>query len=219
MDTAHPNLAPNGGYVRRTSRHEPELAKSDVKSPLGTMESGEDNEEDEDESRGRSDLQKECVQWYHGLPRRHPVDPVLQGKSTQTSPSGKATPPSRQRPRTVPPMFPQAADGFAVPIMPNDPPANTRKNRLSDLPLEIQEHIMDYLAGPLGSAVSSNASRNWNHAMRHPRRKQLTELALVSSSWKHMVQERVFRHSTYIRCCTRSPSTNSVICSKNPRHT
>ena len=71
---------------------------------------------------------------------------------------------------------------------------------LNDLPLEIQEGIIDYTHGSLGSAVSDgpgagHAARNWSLAMRHPRRKQLSDLALVSRAWRKLVQERLYRHS------------------------
>ena len=200
LDTAHPSVVPNGGFVRRSSRRECETNAKLMEKYARELESQDDCSE-EDGPRRRSDFdpntrfyQQYTEEQLEKLMDHH----KQQGKSAQSSPSGKSTPPPQERPRTVPPIAPQVVDTLALPIVPNDPPADTRKNRLSDLPIEIQEHIMDYLAGPLGSASSSNASRNWNHAMRHPRRQQLTQLALVCPSWKVMVQERVFRHSTYL---------------------
>lgn len=74
--------------------------------------------------------------------------------------------------------------------------------QLEDLPAEIQQHILDMLIGNLSptSSTSTDGSqgmRNWSNVMRHPRRKQLSDLALVSEAWCHMVQERLFRHSRW----------------------
>ena len=71
--------------------------------------------------------------------------------------------------------------------------------QLSDLPAEIQENVLDILIGNLNSLSSSytdrnSAMRNWSCAMRHPRRRQLSDLALVSQTWRHMVQQRLYRH-------------------------
>lgn len=78
--------------------------------------------------------------------------------------------------------------------------AQNPQTSLKDLPLEIQEGIIDYTHGSLGSATTDgpgagHAARNWSLAMRHPRRKQLSDLALVSRSWRKLVQERLYRHS------------------------
>ena len=198
LDTAHPSLAPMGGFVRRSSRLDSDPSTSATAYRPRMTEPYEENEE-ERTAKAHCEAQRQLAQMYSVTDPSRMVndDQTMQGKSAQTSPSGKVTSP-QQRPRTVPPMFPQAADIFAIPVVPNDPPADTRKNRLSDLPIEIQEHIIDYLAGPLGSATSTSASRNWNHAMRHPRRRQLTQLALVSPAWREMIQGRVFRHRTFL---------------------
>ena len=75
-----------------------------------------------------------------------------------------------------------------------------KATQLEDLPAEIQQHILDTLIGNLSptsptSADGSQGMRNWSNVMRHPRRKQLSDLALVSDAWCRMVQERLFRHS------------------------
>lgn len=197
VDTVHPNRAPNGGFVRRSSRLECETNAKIIEKQAREMEMREDSdEEDGSGRRGDADPNAKFYQQYTDMDYEKVIHHhKQQGKSAQTSPSGNGIPSPQQRPRTVPPIAPQAADSFAIPMVPNDPPTDARKNRLSDLPTEVQERVMDYLAGPLGSASSGNASRNWNHAMRHPRRKQLTQLALVCPLWRAMVQERVFRHS------------------------
>lgn len=75
-----------------------------------------------------------------------------------------------------------------------------RSVHLTDLPIEVQEGIIDHLAGNLLSTTSDvssirNGCRNWSVAMRHPRRRQLTDLALISRTWRRLIQERLFRHS------------------------
>ncbi|KAL8946041.1 MAG: hypothetical protein Q9222_007507 [Ikaeria aurantiellina] len=71
--------------------------------------------------------------------------------------------------------------------------------RLPELPVEVQEGIIDNLAGHIigiipASPASTCGSRNWSTAMRHPRRKQLSDLALVSRTWRRLIQERLYRH-------------------------
>lgn len=75
--------------------------------------------------------------------------------------------------------------------------------RLTELPVEVQEGVLDHLAGQLvGITVGSDAapcgSRNWSTAMRHPRRRQLSDLALVSKTWRGLIQERLYRHSAFL---------------------
>lgn len=75
-----------------------------------------------------------------------------------------------------------------------------QRTSLDDLPPEIQEGIIEYTHGILGSAASDGSCsghgvRNWSMAMRHPRRKQLSDLALVSKTWRRLVQQRLYRHS------------------------
>lgn len=71
---------------------------------------------------------------------------------------------------------------------------------LDELPPEIQDAFIGHLSGSLHPAGSSssfetNGPRNWNMAMRHPRRKQLSDLALVTRVWRDLVQQRLYRHS------------------------
>ena len=72
---------------------------------------------------------------------------------------------------------------------------------LDVLPVEIQEAILDHLFGfrvsttsISGMHISSMGSKSWSTAMRHSRRRELTELALVSSMWRVLVQQRLYRH-------------------------
>ncbi|KAH8816475.1 hypothetical protein F5884DRAFT_668023 [Xylogone sp. PMI_703] len=70
-----------------------------------------------------------------------------------------------------------------------------------DLPVEINECILDHLFGVRGSITArstslgkSKALRNWSTVLRHCRRREVSELALVSSKWRQLVQERLYRH-------------------------
>lgn len=71
---------------------------------------------------------------------------------------------------------------------------------VEDLPLEIQGLILDYIFGDLHSVKASSTDlqsgvHRLASAMRHPRRKALTDVALVSHRWRELVQERIYRHS------------------------
>ena len=71
--------------------------------------------------------------------------------------------------------------------------------RFEDLPIEIHEAILDYLFGERASAFTSCAPgksvRSWNKSLRHPRRKALSNLALITPVWRALVQDRIYRHS------------------------
>lgn len=93
-------------------------------------------------------------------------------------------------------------DPFFIPVPAAAPsePWQCPKSKLDDLPLEILEGIIGHVVGHLGSTISDSSDslhtmRNWNAVMRHPRRKKVADLALVSSNWRKLIQERVYRHS------------------------
>ncbi|KAL8895910.1 MAG: hypothetical protein Q9207_007956 [Kuettlingeria erythrocarpa] len=66
---------------------------------------------------------------------------------------------------------------------------------LIELPVEVQEGVIDNLAGHMiGTSTAPCGPRNWSTAMRHPRRKQLSDLALVSKTWRGLIQQRLYRH-------------------------
>jgi hypothetical protein len=71
---------------------------------------------------------------------------------------------------------------------------------LDDLPAEIHEAILDHLFGYRVSAASKSSmdmrcvTRSWGTDLRHSRRKELSELALVSPTWRYLIQERLYRH-------------------------
>lgn len=71
---------------------------------------------------------------------------------------------------------------------------------LSKLPVEVQEVILDHIFGYRVSAISCNnmrktqAARSLGTAMRHSRRREYTQLALVSRTWRILIQQRLYRH-------------------------
>ena len=85
-----------------------------------------------------------------------------------------------------------------VPILPADHHnKETSCSPIDQLPHEILDAIISHVGGQLGSPTlvrRSERVRNWNAMLRHPRRKTVSDLALVSPNWRQLVQERVFRH-------------------------
>ncbi|KAK0713889.1 hypothetical protein B0T26DRAFT_742391 [Lasiosphaeria miniovina] len=65
---------------------------------------------------------------------------------------------------------------------------------LNDFPAEIHECILDHLFGFRVSPASKSSIMRWGTALRHPRRKELSELSLVSRAWRVLIQERLYRH-------------------------
>ena len=91
-------------------------------------------------------------------------------------------------------------DPFLIPVV--EPRKETRCSQscLEQLPSELLELIIGHVVGHLGSTTSEPSGsqhtvRNWNAIMRHPRRKKVADLALVSHTWRRLIQERVYRHS------------------------
>lgn len=85
---------------------------------------------------------------------------------------------------------------------PTSPDCFRRSIHFVDLPNEIHESILDYLFGARGSTLASitpatSTASSWSKALRHPRRKILSDLALVTRTWRRLVQERIYRHSEY----------------------
>lgn len=74
------------------------------------------------------------------------------------------------------------------------PPASQLGVGLDDLPAEITECILDHLFGFRVSTQSKSSIMRWGTALRHPRRKELSEFALVSPTWRVLIQERLYRH-------------------------
>lgn len=80
------------------------------------------------------------------------------------------------------------------------PQSESSISALNDLPTEIHEQILDHLSGVRSSASSrttagkSKALRGWGTALRHSRRREVSELALVSNKWRELIQDRLYRH-------------------------
>ncbi|KAE9367001.1 hypothetical protein N431DRAFT_445687 [Stipitochalara longipes BDJ] len=80
------------------------------------------------------------------------------------------------------------------------PQSGSSMSALNDLPTEIHEQILDHLFGVRSSASSrttagkSKALRGWGTALRHSRRREVSELALVSKKWRVLIQDRLYRH-------------------------
>lgn len=82
---------------------------------------------------------------------------------------------------------------------------------LVELPVEVQEGVIDNLAGHMiGTSTAPCGPRNWSTAMRHPRRKQLSDLALVSKTWRGLIQQRLYRHSMPVPPCPISSWVNEL---------
>lgn len=83
---------------------------------------------------------------------------------------------------------------------PEEAPEESRC-RFKDLPIEIHEVILDHLFGERMSPAAVKAPAQtvtWSKALRHPRRKVLSDLALISRVWRPLVQDRIYRHSEFI---------------------
>lgn len=103
--------------------------------------------------------------------------------------------------------FPMADDaeayggpGIAAPTYSLESPDASPSLNLNDLPAEIHECILDHLFGYRVSASSKSSlgmqsvSKSWGTALRHSRRRELSELALVSPTWRVLIQGRLYRH-------------------------
>jgi hypothetical protein len=78
--------------------------------------------------------------------------------------------------------------------MPAPFPTEPARMSLNDLPAEIHECILDHLFGFRVSTTSKSSIVRWGTALRHSRRRELSELALVSPVWRGLIQERLYRH-------------------------
>ncbi|QPG95204.1 hypothetical protein C2857_007831 [Epichloe festucae Fl1] len=79
-------------------------------------------------------------------------------------------------------------------------PNHTRATKFDELPTEVHEAILDHLFGYCISPTSSSAmrisnlTRSWSSTLRHCRRRELADLALVNPIWSILVQQRLYRH-------------------------
>ena len=102
------------------------------------------------------------------------------------------------------PTIPQAENHFPTLLTNTQRETHPPDISFIDLPSEILEAVVGFLLGDLGSTSVgtsgwNHGTRNWSSAMRHPRRKQLSDLALVSRSWRCMTQARLYRHSKLVK--------------------
>ncbi|ETN38345.1 uncharacterized protein HMPREF1541_06380 [Cyphellophora europaea CBS 101466] len=86
-------------------------------------------------------------------------------------------------------------NGFSQPDRVEE--TSTYNQTLSDLPLEVQGKVIDFIFGDMHSVSPNSHSlrgKNVSSLMRHPRRKAVSDFALVSAAWRDLVQERIYRH-------------------------
>ena len=70
------------------------------------------------------------------------------------------------------------------------------KLTFSRLPTEIHELVLDHLFGVRAStANSASIHGGWSTALRHSRRRQLSDMALLNQEYRELVQGRLFKHS------------------------
>jgi hypothetical protein len=151
----------------------------------------------------------------------HSSSPASPGSSSPTAESAKDTsflPP--RRPKSTPFPYPERRDPNIYPLDEMDCDSDSHIDADSDsastlfdstcqpvpatgfseLPIEVHEAILDHIFGYRVSITSGSGmkvasmSRSWGDDMRQCRRKELTELALVSSSWRVLIQQRLYRH-------------------------
>lgn len=73
-----------------------------------------------------------------------------------------------------------------------------RKVTFSNLPLETHSKICDKIFGELrpirpDETTGTEPISEWEKGLRHPRTKKFADLALLSDTWKIMVQSRIYR--------------------------
>jgi len=80
-------------------------------------------------------------------------------------------------------------------------PAASSNATFRQLPGEIHECILDHIFGVRAATSSkspngggSKVLRSWGTALRHSRRREVAELALVTDKWRELIQERLYRH-------------------------
>ena len=114
-------------------------------------------------------------------------------------------------------------DPFLIPAVPPRKASPCPRSHLENLPPEILEGIVGHVVGHLGSTTSDpsgsqHAIRNWNAIMRHPRRRKVADLALVSRTWRRLIQERIYRHSKSYPMGKMTYTELIQGISQNPRH-
>ncbi|KAL3958453.1 hypothetical protein ACCO45_006615 [Purpureocillium lilacinum] len=100
----------------------------------------------------------------------------------------------------------QSALTDKAPAMPHDEAhdepvlGHLHETQFQQLPIEVHEGIIDHLFGFCISPTSSSAmkisslTKCWATALRHSRRRELSNLALVNRRWTFLIQQRLYRH-------------------------
>jgi hypothetical protein len=164
-----------------------------------------DPDESMDEDEGKATVELASIMTTASTPvspspSSHPLDQTgMQDFVPPTRPS--STPFPQPEPRSADLRFlgrphdtlmdldePEPTDALAV------MPSSESVLGLNDLPAEIHECILDHLFGFRVSPKSKSSIMRWGTALRHPRRKELSELSLVSRPWRVLIQERLYRH-------------------------
>ncbi|KAJ5782018.1 hypothetical protein N7457_003792 [Penicillium paradoxum] len=96
-------------------------------------------------------------------------------------------------------------DRTSIPAGQSDPPAAPPASTIPvpgraelqfvSLPAEVHEVVLDYIFGKRAATNPGKfPAQNWSKALRHPRRKALSNLALVCRLWTDLVRSRIYRH-------------------------
>lgn len=172
-----------------------------------------DRDEDEDEDEGTATVELAAIMTTTSTPvTPGPASPPLeQPKSTDfvppTRPSSTPFPNAQQGQTDIRCLTCQpdcvGSDDCMV-TSPVSAPAVVEQNpvlTLAQLPAEIHECILDHIFGyrvsttsPSSLNIPSVNARSWSTALRHSRRKELSNLALVCPLWRDLIQQRLYRH-------------------------
>ncbi|OTB17201.1 hypothetical protein K445DRAFT_310575 [Daldinia sp. EC12] len=168
---------------------------------------------DEDEDEGTATVELAAIMTATSTPvTPGPASPPLEPpKSTDfvppTRPSSTPFPNAQQgqtdiRCLTCQPYCPESDDSMTT--SPVSTPVVVEQNpilTLAQLPAEIHECILDHIFGyrvsttsPSSLNIPSMNARSWSTALRHSRRKELSNLALVCPLWRDIIQQRLYRH-------------------------
>ncbi|KAI1077606.1 hypothetical protein F5B20DRAFT_572102 [Whalleya microplaca] len=168
--------------------------------------------DDEDEDEGTATVELAAIMTTASTPvTPGPTSPPLeQPKSSDfvppTRPSSTPFPNAQQgqtdiRCLTCQPDGPDSEDCMAVSPVSTPTVEQNPRLTLSALPAEIHECVLDHIFGyrvsttsPSSLNIPSVNARSWSTALRHSRRKELSNLALVSPLWRDLIQQRLYRH-------------------------
>jgi hypothetical protein len=172
-----------------------------------------DEDEEEEDTEGTATVELAAIMTATSTPvTPGPSSPPLDQAKSQdfvppTRPSSTPFPNAQQgqtdiRCLTCQPDCMDCLDDSMV-LSPVTPPIIDQQPHLTleNLPAEIHECVLDHLFGyrvstssPSSLSIPSVNARSWSTALRHSRRKELSNLALVMPLWRDLVQERLYRH-------------------------